>query len=117
LNDAPRLAELLRTAAERAGARVLREAFHPFAPHGVTGVIVIEESHLSIHTWPEAAYAALDFFSCGQVRAIEAMQWLARELQAEQVELLEIQRGEAPSETLAIAHRGRLLLGSGPRDS
>jgi len=47
------------------GATYIHHYFHQFAPHGVSGVVVIAESHLSIHTWPEHGYAAVDVFTCG----------------------------------------------------
>lgn len=76
LNDAGALALLLRRAADAAGVRVVAEVFHAFAPQGVTGVLVIEESHLSIHTWPEFGSAAIDFYTCGRgdlMRALSVM--------------------------------------------
>jgi S-adenosylmethionine decarboxylase proenzyme len=109
LNDEKALRALLRAGAEAAGARVVTEVFHPFAPHGVTGVVVIEESHLSIHTWPESGYAAVDFFTCGDVRPAQAIELLTRELQATRVEVLEIVRGGAPEHTLARGVRSRFL--------
>lgn len=69
--DAERLAhtESLRTAllaaVRRAGGTIVTESFHTFSPQGVSGVIVISESHVTIHTWPEHGYAAVDVFSCG----------------------------------------------------
>lgn len=105
LNHAERLRELLRSAAEAAGARVVAEVFHPFAPHGVTGVVVIEESHLSIHTWPETGYAAVDFYTCGDVRPERAIDLLSGELHASRVEVLEIARGGAPEHTLTASER------------
>jgi len=52
-------------AAKKAGAEVLEVVFHEFSPQGVSGVVVISESHLAIHTWPEYGYAAVDVFTCG----------------------------------------------------
>jgi S-adenosylmethionine decarboxylase proenzyme len=66
LNDVQRLRHELASAATAAGAEVVESFFHQFAPHGVSGVVVISESHLAIHTWPEYGYAALDVFTCGQ---------------------------------------------------
>jgi S-adenosylmethionine decarboxylase len=109
LNDEKALRALLRAAAEAAGARVVAEVFHPFAPHGVTGVVVIEESHLSIHTWPESVYAAVDFFTCGDVQPVRAIELLTGELHATRVEVLEIARGRAPERTLASGVRSRFL--------
>lgn len=61
--------ELIQTrmieAVKESGATYLSDYFHKFSPQGVSGVIVIAESHVSIHTWPEVEYAALDVFTCG----------------------------------------------------
>jgi len=66
LNDLDRIREILVSAALTAGAEVRETAFHRFSPQGVSGVVVISESHLAIHTWPELGYAALDVFTCGE---------------------------------------------------
>lgn len=66
LNDLDKIREILVSAAISAGAEVRETAFHRFSPQGVSGVVVISESHLSIHTWPELGYAALDVFTCGE---------------------------------------------------
>jgi S-adenosylmethionine decarboxylase len=56
----------LREAAEAAGATILHSHFHHFSPNGgVSGVLVLAESHISIHTWPERDFAAIDIFMCG----------------------------------------------------
>jgi S-adenosylmethionine decarboxylase proenzyme len=107
LNDAEALRSLLRAGAEAAGARVVTEVFHPFAPHGVTGVVVIEESHLSIHTWPENGYAAVDFYTCGDVRPERAIELLSGTLAAGRVEVLEIARGGEADRTLSSRGRRR----------
>lgn len=107
LDDAQALRALLCSAAEAAGARVVAEVFHPFAPHGVTGVVVIEESHLSIHTWPETGYAAVDFYTCGDARPERAIELLSGKLLATRVEVLEVARGGSPEETLAVSARQR----------
>jgi len=66
LLDAPDdVARLLHDAAHAIGATVVSAAFHRYAPHGVSGTLLIAESHLSIHTWPEHGYAAVDIFTCG----------------------------------------------------
>ncbi len=81
--DAARLAScaeiehLLRAAAEAAGAHVLHSHFHGFGPgQGVTGVALLSESHISIHTWPEHGYAAADIFMCGNAQPELALQLL-----------------------------------------
>jgi S-adenosylmethionine decarboxylase len=56
---------MMQNAARAANATIIETAFHRFQPQGVSGVVVIQESHLSIHTWPETGYAAMDFYTCG----------------------------------------------------
>ncbi len=65
LNDLDHVRSSLVQAAESVGAHVIGESFHRFSPQGVTGILAIAESHISIHTWPEFNYAAADVFSCG----------------------------------------------------
>ncbi len=95
LDDPQAIAGMLRRAAAEAGATVVAEVVHPYSPHGVTGVLVIEESHFTLHTWPEAGYAAVDFYTCGEVRPEVAARVLGRELSAERMELLLVERGRA----------------------
>ncbi len=66
LRDSAALRPLLLDAVRRGGGTIVTDLFHQFSPHGVSGVIVITESHVAIHTWPEHAYAAVDVFSCGE---------------------------------------------------
>jgi len=85
---------ILPAAASEAGATVLGESFHQFEPHGVSGVVIIAESHLFIHTWPECGYAAVDIFTCGDsVQPEKAVQILISKLGAKNHSILEIQRG------------------------
>ena len=94
LNDLSFLKVMLLAAANEAGATVLGESFHQFNPHGVSGVVIIAESHLFIHTWPELGYAAVDIFTCGDsVQPEKAARSLIRELGAKNHSMLEIQRG------------------------
>ncbi len=65
LDDEARLMPTLREAVLRAGATLLRETMHRFEPQGLTALLLLAESHLSIHTWPETGYAAVDVFTCG----------------------------------------------------
>jgi len=65
LNNLEAIREIMLAAAIGSGATVLGESFHQFSPQGVSGVIIIAESHLTIHTWPEHGYAAADIFTCG----------------------------------------------------
>ena len=93
LNDLGTVRGLMRDAAIAAGATVVGEAFHSYVPHGVTGVLVIEESHFSVHTWPEAGYAALDFYTCGALEPERAVRIVATGLGARSVSVLEVARG------------------------
>ena len=94
LNDLGFLRSTLVEAAKDCGATVLGESFHPFNPHGVSGVVVIAESHLSVHTWPEYGYAAVDIFTCGDsVQPEKAAEVLIEKLGAKNHSLIEIQRG------------------------
>ena len=65
LNDISFIKETMLAAAKESGATVLGESFHQFSPQGVSGVIIIAESHLTVHTWPEHGYAGADIFTCG----------------------------------------------------
>ncbi len=94
LNDMSFLKSTLLAAASESGATVLGESFHQFNPQGVSGVVVIAESHLCIHTWPEYGYAAVDIFTCGDsVQTGRAAEILISELSAKNHSMVEIQRG------------------------
>ena len=81
-------------AARRACATVVNTVFHEFSPYGVSGVVVIAESHLAIHTWPEHRYAAVDIFTCGDVLEPKvAADYLQQLLGAAQVSLVQLERG------------------------
>lgn len=88
------LRPLLLAAVRDAGGTVVTEVFHNFSPHGVSGVIVIAESHVAIHTWPEHAYAAVDIFSCSPTLDQAAMsQAIATALEATRMESRTGERG------------------------
>jgi S-adenosylmethionine decarboxylase len=88
-------------AAKRAQATIVDVVFHEFNPFGISGVVVIAESHLAIHTWPEYRYAAVDVFSCGEMlRPQVAVDYLVEQLGAARASVVELQRGvflHAPS--------------------
>jgi S-adenosylmethionine decarboxylase len=65
LNAPDRLLALVLEAVRASGATIMSHHVQPFSPHGVTGVVVVAESHLSFHTWPEHAFISLDYFTCG----------------------------------------------------
>lgn len=94
LNDLGTVERALRRAAQVAGATLLRIDLHDFAPTGgITGVAVLAESHISIHTWPERAYAAIDVFMCGEARPHAAIEVLRQAFQPGTVTLVEHKRG------------------------
>lgn len=90
-------AELL-AAVGRSGATPIHDFVHAFTPHGVTGVVVIAESHFAIHTWPEYGFAAVDLFTCGDtVDPWLAFEHLAKSLRAATHSVVEMRRGLMPS--------------------
>ena len=94
LSDLTCVREAMLEAARVSGATIITQTFHHFAPLGISGVVIVSESHLAIHTWPEHGFAALDYFTCGdaidQNLAVEAM---TLALGASSVSTREILRG------------------------
>lgn len=106
LDDLSGVEAAMNRAAREAGATVVASVFHPFAPQGVSGVVVVEESHLSIHTWPESGYAAVDFFTCGTCEPKRAHEVLKAFLGATQAEILHVERGiEGPRSMRVVDSR------------
>jgi len=94
INNVETVKGALIEAAKRAQATIVDVVFHEFNPFGVSGVVVIAESHLSIHTWPEYRYAAVDIFSCGDILQPEiAASYLVEQFGAERTSVIEMQRG------------------------
>lgn len=89
-----RVQEVLNKAAEVANVHVWATSFHRFPPNGVSGVVVISESHISVHTWPEFGYVALDIYTCGEEsRPEEAVKYALQAFGARNVHITEITRG------------------------
>jgi S-adenosylmethionine decarboxylase len=94
LDDLPVVEQALRDAAARAGARLLNIDLHHFTPNGgISGVAVLAESHISIHTWPEISYAAVDVFMCGAAQPHKAIEVLKGVFMPGLVTLAEHKRG------------------------
>lgn len=94
LNDIKKVQDIMVNAALEAGAEIRELVFHKFSPQGVSGVVVISESHLAIHTWPELGFAAVDVFTCGEkVNPWDACNYLAERFGAEYVNASEVKRG------------------------
>jgi spermidine synthase len=95
MNDVVHIEQSMEQAAKTAGATIINSTFHYFSPYGVSGVVVIQESHLAIHTWPEYGYASVDLFTCGgEVDPWVAYKELKNLLKAGHGSALELSRGE-----------------------
>ena len=94
LDDIDLIETTLRRCVEAAQATLLHIHVHHFQPNGVSGVAVLAESHISIHTWPDARYAALDVFMCGKAIPDACIPVLREAFQAERVEVNEFLRGQ-----------------------
>ncbi len=94
IGDIQKVQKILVEAAERARVTIWTISFHRFPPNGVSGVIVIAESHISIHTWPEVGYAAIDIYTCGDnALPEEAVNYAIKGFGATHVHITEITRG------------------------
>jgi spermidine synthase len=100
LDSVERAEHALRAAAAAGGVTLIDVFVHQFSPHGVSGIAVIAESHLSLHTWPELGYVAADLFTCGEHVDMEAIIDVLREsFEAEQVDVRFLERGIPPELT------------------
>jgi S-adenosylmethionine decarboxylase len=93
LDDVDAVRRAMLDAATAVGATVIGEAFHRFEPQGLSGTVVIAESHLSIHTWPENGYVAVDIYTCGGLDPRRGFELLAQRLGAGSSRVQEILRG------------------------
>lgn len=94
INDVEAIEDLFVTVAKDAGATVISSSFHKFSPHGVSGVVVIAESHLTVHTWPEYGYCAVDIFTCGdRIDNRLCLKELEQALKARSTSVVEMNRG------------------------
>lgn len=94
LNDKDYIEKIMIKAALKAGAEVRESVFHKFSPAGISGVIIISESHLTIHTWPELGYAAVDVFTCGSsINPWDACNYMTEALKAKNMTATEVKRG------------------------
>jgi S-adenosylmethionine decarboxylase len=100
LDDLEWVKTTLVNAAQAAGATIVETVFHKFAPWGISGVVVIAESHLAIHIWPESRYAAVDVFTCGSNDQMDvATAFLTREFRSRRPMQRSFMRGDCiPSE-------------------
>ena len=94
LNSVEKIEQIMLEAAQKANVNVVEKCFHKFSPYGVSGVVVITESHLAIHTWPEYNYAAVDLFTCNKNCSTKiATEHIKNLLKAEKYTFKTIKRG------------------------
>ena len=95
------ISDLLYKAAVISGATIVSKSFKQFEPYGVSGVVIIEESHLTIHTWPEHGFASIDYYSCSDTVDMEkAINFIQEELEAESFSSVLVNRGDIEVESL-----------------
>lgn len=94
LNDLLYIEQTLRACVDAAGATLLHIHLHPFEPNGVSGVAVLAESHISVHTWPDDRYAAFDVFMCGDTRPERCADILKAAFKPERIDVTELLRGK-----------------------
>jgi S-adenosylmethionine decarboxylase len=103
IRNVRRIEDIMVGAAKAAKCHIVDVVFHNFSPHGISGVVVIAESHLAIHTWPEYSFASIDIYTCGdEVNPWKAYNYLLKHFKAKGVTALELKRG-----MLNISHRRR----------
>ncbi len=106
LNDLEKTKEFMVSAAKEAKATVIGAHFHEFSPHGISGVVIIAESHLSIHTWPEYGYAAVDVFTCGDVlQPSVAADYLVQKFESKSPSLIDVKRGTLSLDNKPLPHK------------
>jgi S-adenosylmethionine decarboxylase len=94
IDSAEEVAKIRTEAVHACGATLLEVRTHTFSPYnGVSGIAILKESHISVHTWPEFEYAAVDIFVCGNVDPYKALPVIKEGFQAEKIQVLELKRG------------------------
>lgn len=94
LDDEARIQQAFRDCVDECGATLLHIHTHKFSPQGVSGVAVLAESHISVHTWPEIGYGAFDVFMCGDAQPWNAVGILSKAFNTKDVRVKELLRGE-----------------------
>ncbi|KJR43272.1 S-adenosylmethionine decarboxylase proenzyme [Candidatus Magnetoovum chiemensis] len=106
LNDLKTVTDLMVNAAKLAQATVIDVSFHEFNPFGISGMVIIAESHLSIHTWPEYNYAAVDIFTCGNtIKPDVAADYLIDNFQSKNHSIVEMKRGFISSKEMSFTNK------------
>jgi len=95
IDDLELVEKVLNESASIAGATIVQSVFHKFSPQGVSGVVVIEESHFAIHTWPEHGFAAVDLFTCSEKMDYQkAIDYLCEVFESKDYSFKVIERGK-----------------------
>ncbi|MCD6228040.1 MAG: adenosylmethionine decarboxylase [Candidatus Omnitrophica bacterium] len=94
LSSLSSIKKILKDAVKACGATLLKIDLHKFSPYGgISGVAIIKESHLSIHSWPEYGYAAIDIFVCGTVNPYKAIPVIKKGFETNDIQVVEVKRG------------------------
>ncbi len=106
LKNLDEVSDAMVNAAKDAKATIVDVSFHEFNPFGVSGMVVIAESHLSIHTWPEYHYAAVDIFTCGDIIKPEvAANYLIKRFESRNPSIVEVKRGLISCDNIKLPHK------------
>ena len=106
LKSLEKVRKILISAAKEAKATIINNSFHEFNPFGISGVVVIAESHLTIHTWPEYGYAAVDIFTCGDIIQPElAVSYLVKKFECKNPSVVEMKRGILSHKNEKLPHK------------
>ena len=104
LNNKDKIENLMVDAAIECGATIVQKCFHMFSPYGVSGVVIISESHLAIHTWPELGYAAVDLFTCGdKCDPKVSYEFLKKKFHCQNATFSELKRGILNKNTMKVS--------------
>jgi len=94
IEDSREIEKILILAAKKSGNTPLKTVIHKFSPQGITGVLLLAESHIAIHAWPEWNYVAIDIFTCGnKAMPQKALEYLKEKFKPKKVQFQEIKRG------------------------
>ena len=106
LNSIDKVEKYMMEAALECGATIVQKCFHMFSPYGVSGVVIISESHLAIHTWPELGYAAVDLFTCGsKCDPKVAYEFLKEKFNSKNASFTELKRGIISRDSMKVIEK------------
>jgi len=88
-----KILKVLKEAAKASGSKVVGESFYAFQPYGFSAIVLLAESHISLHYWPEFEYLAVDIFTCGKTNPYKALEVLKKSFNPKNLQLVEVKRG------------------------